>query len=558
MIAAPAHALKMITRCRRTTALWLAILFLYLPIFTQAKENSPKVALTKFKSPLVEIFYFDDSDILLGLDPENGKAYRSDNAGGDWKVVDQDGQKDIWTISPHPWDRTRAYLIGRNHDHWMTDDQGKSWRKFETDATPNHFRPSLSFHGRDHKKALFEGQKCKGWECRSTTYYTDDDFKTMHPLRDGALGCYWAVSTPLFGVGIEPVVEKRIFCIVRGQFSPWTTGNRMLVSDDYFKSETEAMLAGSRAVSGIINMAPVKKYLVAAAKAEGTDELALYVTDDSSQWHRAEFGHHKVLEEAYTILESTNYSMQVDVMSEGGMGTLFTSNSNGTYFTRNIEHTNRGRHGYVDFEKVTGIQGIVMVNVVDNWEKVEKHAELKRVISQISFDDGRTFQDLKADKDRLQLHSVTDPSNAGKVFSSPAPGIVMGVGNTGDRLKDYNDGHLYVSDDAGLTWKKAIDGPHKYEFGDQGAVIMAIGDSGATDEIQYSLNHGKTWKKADLGEKVVPKLLMTVPDSTSLKFLLQAVKGDDWFIIVIDFEGLHERKCGEKDFEKWAARLDKD
>jgi Sortilin, neurotensin receptor 3, len=197
------------------------------------------------------------------------------------------------------------------------------------------------------------------------------------------------------------------------------------------------------------------------------------------------------------------------------MGTLFTSNSNGTYFTKNIEHTNRGARGYVDFEKITGIQGIVLVNVVENWEDVEKRGAEKHIISQISFDDGRTFQDLKADGKRLQLHSVTDPNNAGKVFSSPAPGIVMGVGNTGTRVEDYKKGDLYVSDDAGLTWKKALDGSHKYEFGDQGAVIVAIEDGDATKHIQYSLNHGKDWAKADLGDKVIPRLLTTVPNSCS-------------------------------------------
>ena len=554
------HAAKMILPLLTAPTLLLTLLTLLLsaPWQSLAKKDAPTITFTKFENPLLNIFYFDDSDVLLGLDAEVGKVFRSTNAGRDWKVVDENGQERVWDVYPHPYDRNRAYIIGMEHTHWMTTDQGRSWQKFETDAVPYHFRQTLAFHGRDPKKAIFQGQSCAGWDCREVSYYTDDDFEHLHVLREGSLGCSWAVSTPLFGVGIEPEVETRIFCIARGLFSPWASANRILVSDDYFKREEEAMLGGSRAISGIINMASVKKYLVAAARAEGTDELALYVSDDSSQWHRAEFGHHKVLEEAYTILESTNYSMQVDVMGRGETGTLFTSNSNGTYFTKNIEHTNRGPRGYVDFEKITGIQGIVLVNVVENWEDVEKKGSEKHITSQISFDDGRTFQDLKVGSKRLHLHSVTDPSNAGKVFSSPAPGIVMGVGNTGNRLEDYKDGDLYVSDDAGLTWKKALDGAHKYEIGDQGAVIVAIDDEDTTKQIQYSLNHGKDWAKADLGEKVQAKLLTTVPDSTSLKFLLEATKGEDWLLFVIDFEGLHERTCKENDFEKWPARLGED
>jgi Sortilin, neurotensin receptor 3,/Sortilin, neurotensin receptor 3, C-terminal len=546
---------------RSWTASMLPLLTLFLlsgPWQALAKKDAPRIVSTKFDHPLLGIFYFDDSDILLGLDGELGKAYRSTNAGEDWKIVDDDGQEGIWDIFPHPFDKSRAYMIGTQHTHWITTDRGESWRKFETDAVSYHFRQPLTFHGRDAKKVIFQGHSCANWQCTDLAYYTEDDFENIHDLREGSLGCSWAVSTPLFGIGIEPEVETRVFCIARGLFSPWASDNRLLVSDDYFKTEEEAMLGGARSISGIINMAPVKKYIVVASRAEGTDELALYVSDDSSQWHRAEFGNHKVLEEAYTVLESTNYSMQVDVMGRGQTGTLFTSNSNGTYFTKNIEHTNRGPQGYVDFEKITGIQGIVLVNVVENWEDVEKTGAGKHVTSQISFDDGRTFQDLKVGNKRLHLHSVTDPSNSGKVFSSPAPGIVMGVGNTGKHLNDYKEGDLYVSDDAGLTWKKALDGAHKYEFGDQGAVIVAIDDEDPTKEIQYSLNHGKDWAKADLGETVRPKLLTTVPDSTSLKFLMEALKGEEWLLFVVDFEGLHERTCKEDDFEKWPARLGED
>ncbi|KAK4917347.1 vacuolar protein sorting/targeting protein PEP1, partial [Elasticomyces elasticus] len=313
-------------------------------------------------------------------------------------------------------------------------------------------------------------------------------------------------------------------------------------------------------------MAAVKKFIVVAARSEGTDELALYVTKDSSTWHKAEFGQHRIAEDAYTILESTNYSMQVDVLGSrriNPMGFLFTSNSNGTYFTRNIDHTNRNIWGTVDFEKVSNIQGVYLVNTVTNFEAVDgpKGVE-KEVVSQITFDDGRTFQDLNVGKEMLQLHSVSDAQISGRIFSSPAPGIVMGVGNTGKYLKNYDRGDLYVSDDTGVTWTKAEDGPHMYEFGNQGAVLVAIenGRDKSTDKIKYSLDHGKTWLKADLDKKIVPYFLTTVPDSTTLSFLVGGWHGGDdgeFHVSKVDFNGLHERSCGKKDFEeKWPARVD--
>lgn len=314
-------------------------------------------------------------------------------------------------------------------------------------------------------------------------------------------------------------------------------------------------------------MANVKGFIVAAAKSDHSNELALYVTKDTDNWHRAEFGEGTIEEDAYTILESTNYSIQVDVMTSrhASIGTLFTSNSNGTYFTQSVEHTNRSPEGYVDFEKISNIQGIVMVNLVDNWKEVKNPMSDKKLKSQISFDDGRTWEDLKVkDSDKkLHLHSVTDLHNTGRVFSSPAPGVVMGVGNTGDHLRKYGDGDLWVSDDAGRTWELALEEAHKYEFGNQGAVLVAIYDEGDTDTVMYSLKHGRgdSWKKIKLDFKIRARELTTTPDSTSLKFILYGTTskkggGRQYTTVHIDFAGLHEDKCKGDDFETWHARVD--
>lgn len=325
-------------------------------------------------------------------------------------------------------------------------------------------------------------------------------------------------------------------------------------------------MSSGRTVQGMVNMAAVKGYLVAAAKADHSSELSLYVTQDTDTWHHAEFGDHKIEEDAYTILESTNYSIQVDVMTSKyvTMGNLYTSNSNGTYFTKNAEHTNRNQDGYVDFEKIANIQGVVLVNLVENYADVEKNGQTKKLKSRISFDDGRTFEKLtiKGKDTELHLHSVTNLHNSGRVFSSPAPGIVMGVGNTGEYLGKYTDGDLYVSDDAGLTWELALESPHKYEFGDQGSVLVAIFDKSDTDEIRYSLKHGKkgTWETIKLDYKLRARELTTLPDSTSLKFMLYGAKkkeggGREHVIIHLDFTDLHKRKCEDKDFEpKWPVR----
>lgn len=378
--------------------------------------------------------------------------------------------------------------------------------------------------------------------------------------------CTWAKSTERF-LADNDKLDDRILCITRGKFSSRPKDFKLIISDDYFKNEREPVMSSGRTVQGMMNMAAVKGYIVVAAKADRSNEMSMYVTDDTESWHHAEFGEGKIEQDAYTVLESTNYSIQVDVVTNpfAYMGSLYTSNSNGTYFTKSIDHTNRNEQGFVDFEKVANIQGIVLVNVVDNAEDKNPFA-IKKIKSQISFDDGRTFEDLKVkgEDEVLHLYSVTDLHNSGRVFSSPAPGIVMGVGNTGKYLDNkYKEGDLWVSDDGGLTWERALKGAHKYEFGDQGAVLVAVSDEGDTDKIKYSLKHGRkdTWKEVDLGFKIRAHELTTVPDSTSLKFILYATKivkgkGKKRTMIHLDFDQLHEGKCEDGDFEDWSARKD--
>ena len=64
-------------------------------------------------------------------------------------------------------------------------------------------------------------------------------------------------------------------------------------------------------------------------------------------------------------------------------GTILKSNSNGTYFGPSLDYVNRDMRGYVDFEKLVGLDGIAIVNVVkDPGQAVLKgYKELKTMIT---------------------------------------------------------------------------------------------------------------------------------------------------------------------------------
>ncbi|KAJ5549717.1 hypothetical protein N7535_002346 [Penicillium sp. DV-2018c] len=564
---------------------WLLLILSLLLVWTSqpaaAKGNEPKIVTHELSSPPADLFYFHGTNTILYRDSSTLTARVSFDGGEKWEdVKPKDGTMEgtVELIWRHPFDNNRAYILGSNGKHWITTDQAKSWRPFEVDVVQfisMHSLP-LEFNGWDPKKVIFMGLDCTILGCVPQAYYTVNDFETVQPLREMTLQCMWAASRPQFALDIDvpKSAGDRIFCVVPGLKGPFdhTRTERLIYSDNFFKDDaegTEAKLSQGQPMSGIsLQIRSVTKYLVARLQSRGTQEQALYISDDSNVWHRAEFGKHRIEEDAYTILESTNYSLQIDVQTtwhDNRMGSLFSSNSNGTYFTQNIEHTNQDLNGLVDFEKVSGIQGIAIVNTVKNWEEAEKSdAEKKKLVSSISFDDGRTFQSLKVDKDELHLHSMTTyvalrelPIPDHRMFSSPAPGLVMGIGNTGGHLKEYSEGDLYVSDNAGLTWRRALKGPHRYEFGDQGGVIVAVSDGSKTDKVQFSIDHGKEWESIELKHKIRPLYVITTPDSTSLKFLVVGLSSDGDKIIMyfIDFDGLHERECGSGDLEKWTARL---
>jgi hypothetical protein len=69
-------------------------------------------------------------------------------------------------------------------------------------------------------------------------------------------------------------------------------------------------------------------------------------------------------------------------------GSLFKSNSNGTYYALSLEYANRNEKGYVDFEKMIGLDGIAIMNVVSNPDEAALTGN-KRLQTRITHNDGQ-------------------------------------------------------------------------------------------------------------------------------------------------------------------------
>lgn len=135
--------------------IWLPALAVLAP-FAAAKKDEPLVEKTDFGSELLNIFYFDDSDVAMLVELESEKVFRSSDAGKSWDKVKADG-KDMRTIGivKNPFDKNVAVVLG-DREHFITYDQGEKWNKFTTDEAPSLGNP-LSFHASDSKKILYHG-----------------------------------------------------------------------------------------------------------------------------------------------------------------------------------------------------------------------------------------------------------------------------------------------------------------------------------------------------------------------------------------------------------------
>jgi hypothetical protein len=68
-------------------------------------------------------------------------------------------------------------------------------------------------------------------------------------------------------------------------------------------------------------------------------------------------------------------------------GVIMKSNGNGTYFGISLDNVNRNDRGFVDFEKMIGLDGIALVNVVSNPQEASVSGR-KEIQTRITHNDG--------------------------------------------------------------------------------------------------------------------------------------------------------------------------
>ncbi|XP_024940142.1 sortilin-related receptor isoform X2 [Cephus cinctus] len=228
---------------------------------------------------------------------------------------------------------------------------------------------------------------------------------------------------------------------------------------------------------------------------------------------------------------------------------------------------------FTDFYKVEGLRGIYIASQVKEIPKVELIGP-ENLISLITFDHGVTWNPIKAPTANLEGFYIPCTGNCSLhlsqkfsqlypatrsvsiMSSKSAPGIIMATGVIGTSLKGHPA--LYVSRDAGLTWKQVMRDYYFFNLGDHGGVLVAVKYFKSRDEtnfIYYSTDEGDTWQTSPFSSEVLRVYgLMTEPgENTTVFTMFGSTNGyHQWLIVKVDLKNVFERDCQADDFKFWS------
>ncbi|XP_071419982.1 VPS10 domain-containing receptor SorCS1 isoform X2 [Pithys albifrons albifrons] len=244
---------------------------------------------------------------------------------------------------------------------------------------------------------------------------------------------------------------------------------------------------------------------------------------------------------------------------------LYISDTRGIYFTLALENvkSSQGLEGNVmiDLYEVAGIKGMFLAN-----KKIDS-----QVKTFITYNKGRDWSLLQAPHTDLRgnpihcllpycslhLHlKVSDnPYTSGNIASrDTAPSIIVASGNVGTELSD-NDISMFVTSDAGNTWRQIFEEEHSVLYLDQGGVLVAMKHTSLPiRHLWLSFDEGRSWSKYSftslplfvdgvLGEPGEETLIMTVFGHFSHR--------SEWQLVKIDYKSIFDRRCAEEDYRPW-------
>lgn len=292
--------------------------------------------------------------------------------------------------------------------------------------------------------------------------------------------------------------------------------------------------------------------------------------DRGDTWNMAQLppvGH----EQFYSILAANDYLvfMHVDEPGDTGFGTIYVSDDRGLLYSKSLErHLYTATGGETDFTNVTSLRGVYITSVL---------SEDGSVKSVITYDRGGEWSPLRKpensecdatakNKEECSLHIHAAYSISQKVnvplppLSEPsAVGLVIAHGSVGDAVSLLNP-DVYVSDDGGYSWLRALKGPHHYAVLDSGGLIVAVEHTQyhSINTVKFSTDEGQCWYSYNFTDDPIYFTgLASEPGAKSISVSIwgyrETLFSQYWASFTVDFKELLTRNCEDADYTKWLA-----
>eukprot|EP00834_Sanchytrium_tribonematis_P006710 NODE_521_length_6537_cov_0.627058.p1 type:complete len:667 gc:universal NODE_521_length_6537_cov_0.627058:4937-2937(-) len=360
-------------------------------------------------------------------------------------------------------------------------------------------------------------------------YYTTDSGKSWMKVLDKKIlkKCIWA-----HGVSLVKTPRSAILC--------QDNSNSMLASDDFFESTTTFE-------DNIQVFAVYGNFIVGGVLLN--NNIVVDISDNGLNWHRANFSPPYPRAKSITATDSAGGRLFIDVALDDNTGSLYISDGQGKDFTKQLENTYR-YNGNVDTSALESLPAIHFINVHD----LKDNHKIKTLIS---YDNGGTWHPIKAPKSEcdcdLHFQGYTKASDSRHFMDSTnTPGVIMAKGRGGENLDPRSDEvKVFISTDAGMSWKKVSDENLDFEFLNYGNIIVLFDSRKETDNFQYTSNYFKSLQVQKFNDNARYKISIGLSDkkSSGLRMFFSAKSEDQEKVIIADFESLLHIKCTNEDLE---------
>ncbi|VDL18325.1 unnamed protein product [Hymenolepis diminuta] len=279
---------------------------------------------------------------------------------------------------------------------------------------------------------------------------------------------------------------------------------------------------------------PAGRFLYAAHFTEDADNekgpLKLSVSEDGGNTFHPVFLPAVTSDRFFSVLEIERdcVFLHVDEPGDTGHGILYVSDSTGTVFTESLRrHFYPNQATVTDFFRVLSIPGTFLAT------QMNPDTTLRTVITHnrgatwqplpvpqgLSCDPPRSKMiqgeqsrivppDYSNSAERLKAVCGLQVSNQfslrKRVVASPplaissARGLILVHGHVATHLKT-TPADVFISDDGGYTWYKGLDGPHHYQIGNRGGLLVAVpADTLWVDILRFSTDGGRCWHNIPL------------------------------------------------------------